>query len=61
VSTHQFVSAIRSQRNVTIPDDERPIEFGDRVTIGDVPLVAYKGQLDIEQEVQHLTLLEVVL
>jgi len=60
IATLQFVSAIRSQREVTVPDEGEALVFGDRVTIGGKSMVVYKSELDIEGQIQHLTLLEVV-
>jgi hypothetical protein len=60
VATLQFVSAVRSQREVTVLDEDNVLKFGDRVILSDKAMVVYKGELDIEERVQHLTLLEVV-
>jgi hypothetical protein len=60
VATLQFVSAVRSQRDVTVLDEDNVLKFGDRVILNDKAMVVYKGELDIEERVQHLTLLEVV-
>jgi hypothetical protein len=60
VATLQFVSAIRSQHDSVVADADGALKFGDRVTLSGKDLVVYKGSVDIEQETQHLTLLEVV-
>ncbi len=61
VATWQFVSAIRSQREVDIPiEGDEPLRFGQRVTVGDKSMVVYKGQADLANDVQSLTLLEVI-
>ena len=49
-----------SQWDVTTDDDGPVLKFGDRITMGDRSLFCYKAEIDLEQQIQHLTLLEVV-
>lgn len=60
VATFQFVSPIRSQREVLVDDEDGPLAFGDRVTLGGRPFVVYKGSRDVGANTQRLTLLEYV-
>jgi len=60
IATQQFVERIQGQWDVTADDDGPVLKFGDRVTMGDRSLFVYKAEVDLEQQQQHLTLLEVV-
>lgn len=58
LTTLQFVSQIREQRDVTVIDDGTPLEIFDRVTMGGKTWVVYKLETDIEQKVRMMTLLD---
>lgn len=60
IATYQFFAAIGGQRDLTARDDGDALKFGDVVLRNDKKHVVYKGERDLEQQIQHLTLLEVI-
>jgi hypothetical protein len=60
IATFQFVSAIRSQRDVLVLDEDGAPSFGNRVTLYGRAFVVYKGARDVGAETLRLTLLEYV-
>ena len=58
ITTLQFVSQIREQRDVTVIDDGTPLAVFDRVTMGGKTWLIYKLETDLEQQIHAMTLLE---
>ena len=58
LTTLQFVSQVREQRNVTVIDDGTPLAAFNRVTMADKTWLIYRIETDLEQQTHALTLLE---
>jgi len=58
ITTLQFVSQIREQRDVTVIDDGTPLAVFDRVTMAGKTWLIYKLETDLEQQIHTMTLLE---
>jgi len=61
MTTLEFVSQIREQRNVTVLDDGTPLAVFDRVTMAGKTWLIYKLETDLEQQIHTMTLLELQL